>query len=61
MMASQRITQVTQYILEHFDQKTYHRNKAYIFNSLTNLSEVASAERGAVEEIKQKQRISGFY
>lgn len=42
MMASQRITQVTQYILEHFDQKTYRRNKAYIFNSLTNLSEVAS-------------------
>ena len=27
---------------------------------MTNISDVASAERGAVEEIKQKQRISGF-
>ena len=60
MMASKRITLVTQYILEHFDQKTYRGDKTYIFNSLTNISEVASADRGAVEEIKQKQRISGF-
>lgn len=27
---------------------------------LTNIQEVASAERGIVEEIKQKQRLSGF-
>lgn len=60
MMAPQRIALVTKYILEHFDQKTYRGDKTYIFNSLTNISEVASAERGAVEEIKQKQRISGF-
>lgn len=60
MMAPQRITLVTKYILEHFDQKTYRGNKTYIFNSLTNISQVASAERGAIEEVKQKQRISGF-
>jgi len=60
MMAPQRIGLVTKYILEHFDQKTYRGDKTYIFNSLTNITEVASAERGAVEEIKQKQRISGF-
>ena len=60
MMAPQRISLVTKYILEHFDQKTYRGDKTYIFNSLTNISEVASADRGAVEEIKQKQRISGF-
>jgi len=60
MMAPQRIALVTKYILEHFDQKTYRGDKTYIFNSLTNITEVASAERGAVEEIKQKQRISGF-
>lgn len=35
-------------------------NKTYVFNALTNISEVASSERGAVEEIKQKQRLSGF-
>ena len=60
MMAPQRISLVTKYMLEHFDQKTYRGGKTYIFNSLTNIAEVASAERGAVEEIKQKQRISGF-
>ena len=59
-MAPQRISLVAQYILEHFDQKTYRGDKSYIFNQLTNISDVASAERGAVEEIKQKQRISGF-
>ena len=60
MMAPKRIADVTKYILEHFDQKTYRGDKTYIFNSLTNIAEVASAERGAVEEIKQKQRVSGF-
>lgn len=60
MMAPKRIALVTKYILEHFDQKTYRGNKNYIFNSLTNISEVASANRGAVEEVKQKQHISGF-
>ncbi len=59
-MAPQRISLVTKYILDHFDQKTYRGDKSYIFNQLTNISDVASAERGAVEEIKQKQRVSGF-
>lgn len=59
-MAPLRISLVTRYILEHFDQKTYRGDKSYIFHQLTNISDVASAERGAVEEIKQKQRISGF-
>lgn len=60
MMAPERISLVTRYILEHFNQKTYRGDKTYIFNKLTNIQEVASAERGAVEEIKQKQRLSGF-
>ena len=59
-MAPERIRLVTQYILEHFDQKTYRGDKTYIFNALSNISEVASAKRGEVEEINQKQRISGF-
>ncbi len=60
MMAPERIRIVTQYILEHFDQKTYRGDKSYIFNSLVNIEEVASAKRDEVEEIKRKQRISGF-
>ena len=59
-MAPQRIELVTRYILEHFDQKTYRGDKTYLFNTLTNIAEVASGKNGAVEEIKQKQRISGF-
>lgn len=59
-MASKRISLVTQYILEHFDQKTYRGDKTYVYNTLMNVSEVASGDRGAVEEIKQKQRLSGF-
>ncbi len=59
-MAPKRISLVTKYILDHFDQKTYRGDKSYEFNLLTNVAEVASAQRGTVEEIKQKQRVSGF-
>ncbi len=58
--APERIRLVANYILEHFDQKTYRGDKTYVYNTLTNISEVASADRGKVEEIKQKQRLSGF-
>ncbi|WNV56496.1 type I restriction endonuclease subunit R [Oscillospiraceae bacterium NTUH-002-81] len=60
MMAPERIHIVTQYILEHFDQKTYRGDKTYIYNTLTNISEVASARQDEVEEVKRKQRINGF-
>lgn len=52
MMAPERIRIVTQYILEHFDQKTYRGDKTYIYNTLTNIAEVVSAQRDKVEEIK---------
>lgn len=60
MMAPQRIRLVTKYILDHFDQKTYRGDKTYVYSTLMNVAELASADRGAVEEIKQKQRVSGF-
>ena len=60
-MAPERIRLVTEYILDHFDQKTYRGSKTYTFNVLQNIANVASAGgRDAVEEIKQKQRVSGF-
>lgn len=59
-MAPERISLVTKYILEHFDQKTYRGSRTYDFNTLINIADVASADRGVVEEIKRKQRISGF-
>ena len=60
MMAPERIKLVTEYILNKFDKKTYRGDKTYIYNTLTNISEVASGKNGAVEEIKQKQRVNGF-
>lgn len=60
MVAPERIRLVTKYILEHFDQKTYRGDKTYIYNALTNIEEVASSKRNQVEEIKCKQRRSGF-
>ena len=58
--APERIHIVSQYILDHFDQKTYRGDKTYVYNTLTNIADVASADRGKVEEIKRKQRVSGF-
>lgn len=58
--APERISLVTKYILDHFDQKTYRGDKTYVYNTLTNIKEVASADRGKVEEVKAKQRLSGF-
>ena len=60
MMAPERIKLVTEYILNNFDRKTYRGDKTYIYNTLANIKEVASGKVGTVEEIKQKQRISGF-
>ena len=54
-----RISSITKYILDHFDQKTYRGDKTYIFNSLINIGEVVLA-KGKIEEIKEKQRLSGF-
>lgn len=60
-LALERIRLVTEYILTHFDQKTYRGDKTYTFNVLQNIAEVASANaRQQIEEIKQKQRLSGF-
>ena len=60
-LAPERIRLVAEYILTHFDQKTYRGDKTYTYNVLQNIAEVASANgREAIEEIKRKQRISGF-
>ena len=60
-LAPERIRMVTNYILTHFDQKTYRGSKTYTFSVLQNIADVASASgRAAIEEIKQKQRVSGF-
>lgn len=58
MMAPQRISLITKYILDHFNQKTYRQGKTYSLNFLTNVGEVVSSKD--VVEKRVKQRISGF-
>ena len=57
----QRVELVTQYILEHFDQKTYHKqaDKSYTFSKMTNIAETASSKKEIKAE-KTPMRISGF-
>ena len=59
-MAPKRIELITRYILEHFDQKTYRGIRSYAFSSLTNIAALAAAGKRDIEEIRQKQRVSGF-
>lgn len=56
-----RIKLVTEYIIEHFNQKTKRNDKSFIFNKLLNVNEVASSKKqGKVEEVKQLVRMTGF-
>lgn len=58
--APERISNVVCYIREHFGQKT-KRNSSYAFGALQNIHEVATArDRHAIEEVKQRIRLSGF-
>lgn len=61
LAAPERIRNVTQYIREHFDQKTKRNSRPYSFTKLANVHEAASArDRSAIEEVKEKIRLSGF-
>ena len=60
-LAPKRISLVVDYILNHFNQKTYRNEKSYTYNSLVNIGEVATAkDKHSIEEVKQKLRLSGF-
>ena len=60
-LAPMRVEKVVKYILDHFNQKTYRNEKSYLFNKLININDVATAkDKNAIEEVKQKLRLSGF-
>ena len=59
LLAPERIKKVVEYTLEHFDQKT-KRTSGYTHSVITNVAEMAGQRRGAVEELKQSQRVKGF-
>lgn len=61
LMAPERISLITKYILDHFAQKTRRDTRSYSFSRLVNVKEVATArDRNAVKEEKQKTRLTGF-
>lgn len=61
-LAPQRISKVTEYILEHFDQKTYRGQSSHKYSmcTLASVSSVASAKRKQVTEQKEKREVRGF-
>lgn len=60
-LAPERIKKVTQYILEHFNQKTYRNKGAYKFNSLLNIEAIAADKyQGNTKEVKQVLNLNGF-
>lgn len=59
-----RIADITNYILEHFEQKTRRDGGFYSFQKLTNIAEVvANKEKDAnkkIKEIRNQVRLNGF-
>jgi hypothetical protein len=59
LLAPNRISEITKYILEHFYQKTKRNERSYEYSKITNIKEVAR-RRNKAEEVKEKTRITGF-
>jgi type I restriction enzyme R subunit len=53
----QRITLITNYIIDHFGEKTYN-SESYITSVLENVEEVAKSNK--TDEIKSKKFVNGF-
>ena len=60
-MDPRRIANVTKYILDNFDRKTYRNGKRFKFNVITNVEEVSSAkDRASAKENKLTTYVNGF-
>lgn len=62
LAASERISEVVRYILEHFDQKT-KRNEYrsyYEYRVIQNVKEMAASKNNTVLEKKAKMQVNGF-
>lgn len=62
LLDPQRISQVVQYILEHFEQKTYrNQNRSYFDHKvITNVGKMASSKNNTVAEKKETVKVNGF-
>lgn len=60
LLAPQRITQIVDYIRDHFDHKTKRSGgTSYQHGIVTNVAEVI-ASRNKIDEIRRSQRVTGF-
>ena len=60
MASPERVSQIVEYIIDHFDQKTM-RSSYYSFRVLDDIHKVASAKKGiSVKEHKTEQKLNGF-
>ncbi len=59
LLDPRRIANVVEYILEHFEDKTY-RSKKYNFRIVENVGEMAQSKKNIVEEKRGSKLINGF-
>ncbi len=62
LLDPQRISEVTGYILEHFEQKTYrNQNRSYYnYKIITNVDKMAASKYNTVTENRQTTKVNGF-
>lgn len=60
-MAPERVKKVTDYMIEHFDQKTYRSSgKLFTHRVIENVTDVAHAKNRDVGEVRVDKRVRGF-
>ncbi len=62
LLDPKRVSEITQYILEHFEQKTY-RNQSrsyYDHKVITNIEKMAKSKNNTVSEQKTTAKVNGF-
>lgn len=62
LLDSQRVSQIAEYILTHFEQKTYrNQNRSYYDHKvITNVEKMANSKNNTVEEKKLATKVNGF-
>ncbi|MCY4010748.1 MAG: type I restriction endonuclease subunit R [Candidatus Saccharibacteria bacterium] len=58
LSSPERVSQVVQYIINHFDQKT-QRKDIYSFDKTTNISQITKS-KAKLDEVKSRAKLSGF-
>lgn len=62
LLDPKRVSEITQYILDHFEQKTYrNQNRSYYDHKvITNVEKMAKSKNNTVSEQKTTAKVNGF-